>query len=169
MDAEGFLYDVKEDFDSKTHSPRKSSDTSGGSHVNLNKLVNYSTWVSNHPFVPKGWKIKEVKMGEETMFRYLSPDGRGNLLGKAAALKFLLDKNYSEQEVQEMRETMKYEGWWNDGLPKGWMYRMSGNQICFITSTGEHVVGMETALDWLKRVGDSQEINILETFISDQE
>ena len=124
------------------------------------------SWVSNHPFVPTGWKIKEVKIGEQKMFRYLSPDGY-DLLGKAAALKFLLDKEYPEQEVQEMRETMKYEGWWSDGLPEGWVYRMGGGQVFLITSTGEHFVRMEAALDWVRRVGDSQEISILESFIRD--
>ena len=100
------------------------------------------------------------------MFRYLSPDGY-DLLGKAEALKFLIDKEYPEQEIQEMRETMKYEGWWSDGLPSNWFYRMGGAQVILLTSTGERFIRMEAALDWVRRSGDVRAIRSLESFIRD--
>ena len=125
------------------------------------------SWVPDHPFVPEGWRIKEVKMGDQSMFRYLSPDGY-DLLGKAAALKFLIDKEYPEHEIQQMRETMKYEGWWSEELPlTHWFYRIGNKQVFLISSTGEHFVKMEAALDWVKRHESIKEVNILEDFIRD--
>ena len=105
-------------------------------------------------------------MGEQKMFRYLSPDGY-DLLGKAAALKFLVDKEYPDEEVQQIRDTMRYEGWWSDpGLPRDWLHRMgSSGQVFLITSTGEHLVRMEAALDWVRGRGDIKEIRTLETFV----
>ena len=133
---------------------------------NNHDTVNDKSWVSDHPFVPQGWKLREVKINGSDMFRYLSPDGY-DLLGKAAALKFLIDKEYPEAEIQEMRDTMKYEGWWSDpGLPRHWLYRAgAGAQVFLLSSAGENFVRTEAALDWARRAGTREDLWRLERFI----
>ena len=66
-------------------------------------------------------KIKNV-------YHILSPENR-HFSGRRLALKYLIDKSYPEEDIEEMRKCLKYDGWFEDPrLPLKWLYRSRNNK-----------------------------------------
>ena len=126
------------------------------------------SWKLDDPTVPKGWMIR--KAGGENMknsFHVLSPDNR-HFTGRRKALKYLIENSYSEGEIEEMRECLKFDGWLSDPkLPSKWLYkRLIDHTYYYLDSQGNYFQSKDAALKYLANDGDSETIQKLQDFIN---
>ena len=96
---------------------------------------------SRYGNVPRGWSVVLSKGGKKT--RFMSPRG-GNFASRRAIYKHMVEQGYSEKEIEESKECLKYDGWIEDPmLPSGWMTRQvpsggsnGGLRRLFLTEKG---------------------------------
>ena len=80
------------------------------------------TWSRNDPTVPAGWMIRMIG-GLKNSYHLLSPDMK-HFTGRRKALEFLIEKNYPEEEIDEMRSCLRFDGWFEDSaLPSKWLFK----------------------------------------------
>ena len=114
------------------------------------------------PTVPTGWLVKNVKFGHSNTSSLLfSPEG-DTFQGRRPALKFMIEKNYPEEKIEEMRELMKFEGYYFDArLPEKWLYKSTAKHSSFVDPSGNYYRSKFDAIKMLKTKGQSQNLNIL--------
>ena len=127
------------------------------------------SWTSGEESVPAGWMIKEHSFGKTKVFRLLSPEGQ-IFQGHRSALKFMIDKQSPEEEIQEMRNCMKHEGWLSDTLlPDHWLYKKHHHSYFqFIDDQGNFLKSTEAALKHLKLKGDTKKLAFIDKFTDAQ-
>jgi len=79
--------------------------------------------------VPQGWKLKlsQCSTGAQQKVQILAPDG-SSFLCRRSALQHMVREGFSDEEIEEMRNCLKHEGWEEDNLlPRGWRVRKSEN------------------------------------------
>merc|ERR1719369_2770702 len=79
--------------------------------------------------VPQGWKLKlsQCSAGVQQKVQILAPDG-SSFLCRRSALQHMVREGFSDEEIEEMRNCLKHEGWEEDNLlPRGWRVRKSEN------------------------------------------
>ena len=141
----------------------KSSDN----HENIDKTSSDRTWLKDDPSVPRGWMLKNVQFGANTVTRLMSPNGQ-LIQGRKLALKYMIQQNYLDDQIAEMKACLKVEGWSDDErLPKNWLYKSSRDGTAFIDSNGTYFRTKELALKHL--LGDGKKefleaVNILKEF-----
>ena len=83
-----------------------------------------SSWKSGDPSVPSGWRIRQVGNSKvKNSYHLLSPENQ-HFAGRRLALKYLVDKSYPDDDIEEMRKCMKHDGWLEDPrLPLKWFYK----------------------------------------------
>ena len=96
---------------------------------NASRAVNQEWYLD--PYLPSGWKARKVDKRTGMQF-ILSPDGARQFTSRSDALGMMILQEFSEDDLERMREGMVREGGWErtDLLPPGWLYRIisSGNQ-----------------------------------------
>ena len=81
-------------------------------------------WTEDDPTVPTGWKTRTVDGKVRKKF-YLSPDS-SVFACRRSCLQHMIKENFSEPEIEEMREMLSHEGWSKvDFLPEKWLIRKS--------------------------------------------
>ena len=83
-------------------------------------------WSDGGNSLPKGWK-RRVGDGESQWEWVLSPEGR-MYRSRFVALQDMIKRQYSEEEVSEMRELLVQEEQWKRDhlLPVDWLYKVFG-------------------------------------------
>merc|ERR1740129_1670855 len=128
---------------------------------NIEKESSDRTWLKDDPSVPLGWMLKYVQFGTNTVTKLMSPNGH-LIQGRRLALKYMIQQNYPEDQIADMKACLKVEGWSdNERLPKNWLYKSSRDGTSFIDSTGAHFKNKEHALKHL--LGDGKK-EFMETF-----
>ena len=111
--------------------------------------------------------IKEHNFGKTKVFRLLSPDGQ-IFQGHRAALKFMIEEENPEEDVNEMRNCLKYYGWsTHEDLPENWLFKRSEKhkgEISFIDSSANYFMNAEAVLKSLLRDGHLKDLAILRHF-----
>ena len=99
------------------------------------RTVRY-TW-NQDSTVPDGWLTREVKGKVRKLF-LLSPDGE-QFCNRRSALQFMIrSSNYSEEDLQIMRDSMREEDWEeHSDLPKGWLVRITRRNVKEVLFTRE--------------------------------
>ena len=127
----------------------------------VHKVDNEEGWRENDPTVPSGWAIKDRKDGHCSQL--LSPEGY-LFVGKKAALRHLIENNYPEKQVQEMRHSLSHEGWSvSDSLPCNWLYKISTNGE-FLSQDATHYKSTSAAIRDLEENNFTAEKEMLEKF-----
>jgi len=110
--------------------------------------------------VPHGWKLKlsQCSSGAQQKVQILAPDG-SSFLCRRSALQHMAREGFSEEEIEEMRQCLKHEGWEEDSLlPRGWRVRKSENttngvldvDYTCMSSEGEVFNSLKTALEFME-------------------
>ena len=89
----------------------------------------------NHPTVPKGWKAREKYFGKVKLLEVISPEGK-LFKGKRAALAHMIEENYPESKIEELRQSLEKDGWMkHEKLPENWLYKKykKGLNTCKMT------------------------------------
>merc|ERR1719319_1775356 len=127
-------------------------------------------WTSNDLSVPEGWKVGRTREGEE---RVRCLDGSIHL-NRRKALKYLVDSNWSEEKVEELRGCLEQEGWApHPQLPSSWRIKPNmkpgvKNKWFFLLPNGRTNDNLKRAVLQLKKSGCT-DIGIKEnTVIRDQ-
>ena len=140
-------------------------DKCSDNQINIEKITSDKTWLKDDSSVPSGWMLKYVHFGANTVTRLMSPNGH-LIQGRRLALKYMIQQNYPVDQIAEMKACLKVEGWYfNEGLPKDWLYKSSKDGTAFIDSNGAHFQNKEQALKHL--VGKTEFLetyNILKAF-----
>ena len=131
IDAEGIYYKSYLDIlrnteDDLIKSVLKTFLASQVSVYNGGKEVD-SSWQSG-PTVPDGWMIKEVRgQNLKNSFHVLSPE-KQHFTGRRIALRFMIKQRYPADQIQAMRDCLKYDGWLQSPhLPLNWLYKAEKN------------------------------------------
>ena len=96
--------------------------------------------------LPIGWTLASSRN-----YNQRSPyviDAEGNLFrSRRKALKHLIDTRGKDEDIKNLRESIKSQGWSDLGeqLPGLWLVRVEGNQLTFITESGDVVRGLVRA------------------------
>ena len=116
------------------------------------------SWISGSPTVPKGWKLA-LDPTNPTLVqqRVLSPDGR-HFRSRRTALEHMLAASFTEEQVEEMREGLQFEGWHgNENLPPKWklkikpsLYKPKYPRNVILSETGRMFDGIKHAILYMK-------------------
>ena len=103
------------------------------------------------PSLPSGWMIQEVKFGNNNIYKLLSPEGK-LCQGKRRAYKYMVDSKYPEEQIKQMRQILKEDGWKaNELLPDSWLHKeQKPHGMLYLSSTGEIFKTKEAAVKYLK-------------------
>ena len=109
---------------------------------------------------------KETIIGSKRVFRLLSPGGKWFPSHKIA-LKHMIEKYFSEDDIEAMRNCMKYDDWISDPLlPEKWMCRQDpGHSLEFIDALGNVLKGREASLKHLEQIGNFDSILAMKQFL----
>ena len=131
------------------------------------KFVPDDSWSSDST-VPEGWLQKKIDLGRNKTFQLLvSPEGQ-RFKGKRSALQYLIKNKYPAEDIREMRNLLKSDGWENHpDLPINWMYKVRGTKTVFCSPDGTALESKEKALEFIKsNDGSESEIELLKSFMS---
>jgi len=116
----------------------------------------------NHPNVPIGWGAKEKMFGKRKLLLLASRDGKV-FQGKRKAIAFMVKENYSEEQIEEMRQCLMLDGWLKDeNLPTGWFYKIeahSGNWK-FISPEGLLFKSKGQVIEYLRKLSKFDELEV---------
>jgi len=100
------------------------------------------------PFL-KGWTYKSVVTGVKKQWKcFKSPTGI-RLKGRRLVLKYMIEKNFPEEQIFLLRKSFEEEGWKSDDkLPNNWFYR-NDKRLQFLSSSGNFYNSKEQALKFL--------------------
>ena len=128
----------------------------------VHHVENEEGWRKNDPFVPSGWSIKDRKDGNSCLL--LSTEGF-LFHGRKAALRFLIENNYPDEQTQEMRRSLTHEGWsFADGLPYNWLYRRDKKKSTyeFVSQDATYFKSSTAAIRYLEESNLTAETEMLE-------
>ena len=119
--------------------------------------------------LPQGWKIRTIE-GNDKKYFILSPGGT-QFGCRRNALKFMVDNQFPDDEIEKMRKDLIKDGWTDDPLlPKNWKYRVYPNSrrdVYFLNETGRRFESFKSAKDYLesnKTKFSRKQIDDFETF-----
>ena len=106
--------------------------------------------------LPAGWKLRETKsyvVGLEKRVHIKDPNGK-YFSCRRLALKFMIESQHTEDQVEIMRSMLDFEGWKYDTLlPKGWRLKTDGRpfdrSISFLSSDATILKGIKAAESFL--------------------
>jgi len=102
-------------------------------------------WLEDEEVIPYGWKFRVCEGKKSKMF-FLSPDGQ-EFNSRHSALKHMIDYSYQDEEIEEMRNSLRAEGWIvNACLPSGWRIKSPNTDKKFLSRSGEIIKGFSAAL-----------------------
>ena len=103
------------------------------------------------PSLPSGWMIQEVKFGNNNIYKLLSPEGK-LCQGKRRAYKYMVESKYPEEQIKQMRQILKEDGWKaNELLPNSWLHKeQKPHGMLYMSSTGDIFKTKESAVKYLK-------------------
>ena len=124
-------------------------------------------WLPGDDSLPSGWK-RRFSEGDAKMEWFLSPQGR-MYRSRFVAIQDMIRKNYSEKDVDEMRELMiKHENWRRSAyLPHNWMYKINWEGQCnngkwsdnlsYLSREGVTFESNRTAIEYMAASSDYDE------------
>lgn len=128
-------------------------------------------WQSSEsdPTVPTGWKTRKLNTKETQRKAFLSPDGT-QFFGRRAAIDFMIQQQYSQQDIDLMRENLVESGWYKDPslLPTGWLVidSMAKGRVqkSYLSTANVKFRGISAVLKHIKESGDysSEEVDKVE-------
>ena len=130
----------------------------------VHHVENEEGWRKNDPFVPSGWSIKDRKDGNSCLL--LSTEGF-LFHGRKAALRYLIENNYPDEQTQEMRRSLTHEGWsFADGLPHNWLYRRDKKKSSyeFVSQDATYFKSSTAAIRYLEESNLTAEKEMLEKY-----
>merc|ERR1740122_542099 len=121
-------------------------------------------WTSNDPTVPPGWMTKKANNSALKGSIYLLSPENHHFQGRRPALKFMIEQNFPDEKIEEMRRCFKHDGWLEDEtLPLNWFYKAEGgkNSFQFINPKGELI---KNTLNVLRNTQDESVIAAINMF-----
>ena len=117
----------------KTNSDPSNSPTSSSKQVGLvgtpqsvKRRASSGDWQSS-PTIPPAWKVRNEGQGKAEFF--LSPGGN-QLTSRRSALQCLVKEGSTEEEVEEMRSMLRFEGYEaHQHLPENWLIKYTFTDI----------------------------------------
>ena len=82
----------------------------------------------------------------------------------------LSTKFYTEEQINEMRNFLKYEGWRKDAdLPTNWMYKQNSadhkTPVVLVTPEAEVLESMKSGFDIIKAIYEDEDVNNMQRFM----
>ena len=114
-------------------------------------------WDLNDPTVPVGWKTAEnsLKPGQQII---MSPNGE-QFSSRIQALQHMVEKHSSPEEIEEIRDCLKHEGWTiRADLPDNWRFKKRRHNSKLLTPCGKQFYSLKKAIQHLKTSGKIDEI-----------
>ena len=113
------------------------------------------SWLPGDETLPKGWKFKEIKVGNNKPYNMLLSARGYKFRSIRMALSFLISNNSPEVEIEEVRACLVHEGWVSDPLlPKIWFYKnvksKQHKQPMYCNEVGDLLVTHIAAAEYLK-------------------
>jgi len=98
--------------------------------------------------LPEGWKDRVTDTGKVFL---LAPNGETQLVGRRAALQYMVQQGHREEDRAMMRAAMEADGWLQSSyLPSGWLYKLShGEKVALVAREGEHFHSYRRAMDYM--------------------
>ena len=109
-------------------------------------------WNENDDTIPEGWKSR---FGGSKQF-FLSPDGL-SFPCRRAGLQYMVKERFEEEEVEEMRDLLKHEGWQrSEDLPRNWLLKPPSDTAAhysfhFVNELGDKLESTRAAVDYVKK------------------
>ena len=131
----------------------------------IKKEVVEESYIINHPTVPAGWSAKEKYIGSVKVWKIVSPEGKV-FEGKRVAIAFMVQEDYPEEQIDEMRKCLELDGWMPDErLPPKWLAkRIKSKQQMFISDDGLIFYTKQEALSHLEKTNQHEAFTILKKF-----
>ena len=99
--------------------------------------------------VPEGWMSDVETVGTKVVHKIYSPEGE-EFPGRRFALKHLIENDYPEEQVDEMRDFLMYEGWnRSEKLPLNWLFKAGTKMFEFLDPSGAIFYGKNEVLEFL--------------------
>ena len=102
--------------------------------------------------LPEGWKLRHIKGPRGKVF-LLAPNG-DTFPTRQSALRFLVQNEMKQSDIEKMREGLHCENWHSHNLlPKGWKMRSAGkekNSKVFLTREAKFISGYKQAAIFIK-------------------
>ena len=102
--------------------------------------------------LPEGWKLRHIKGPRGKVF-LLAPNG-DTFPTRQSALRFLVQNEMNQSDIEKMREGLHCENWHSHNLlPKGWKMRSVGkekNSKVFLTREAKFISGYKQAAIFIK-------------------
>ena len=122
-------------------------------HCTIRRTAN-DNWEENET-VPEGWKVRvaDGKANSGKQF-FLAPDGR-QFPCRRIALKTMIENVFPQQDIEDMRSKLVYEGWeTSEDLPKFWYVRRPSKlkeyAYSFVTDIGDKLASTKAAIEYLQ-------------------
>ena len=110
-------------------------------------------WQDGSAFLPAGWLFKTVHGHTADWSKLLAPGGMV-FNTKLKALNFMMENNYSEEDINRLRESFTSDGWSESNLlPSSWKFRKckaERNEYQFITPSGDIFNSRRGLIDHLR-------------------
>ena len=101
--------------------------------------------------IPKNWKAQILDDGRKVL---VSPSGALFLTRRLALKQMLESKEFTKEEVEEMRGCLVHEGWIMDNkLPSGWMMKVAKGKEIILLSDAMKQFGMKMAIASMEKSG----------------
>ena len=108
--------------------------------------------------IPQSWKMKILSSGPQQKIQLFAPDGN-TFFCRRSALQHMVKEGFSSEEIEEMRNCLRFEGWEDDGLlPSKWKMRKIENSSNGLTDVdyslmsrdGEVFNSLKTAIEFME-------------------
>ena len=113
-----------------------------------------------------GWKYKSHVGGNyKTGKIFRSPEGN-NFKGKSRVMKFMLNNNYSSENILALREFFKIDGWeTHEDLPQDWMWCQPGRDkaLRLLSPCGNMFKSKVSAMNFIKGMASGSSHSEAET------
>ena len=110
-------------------------------------------WIDGSDFLPAGWCYKTVHGFTADYCKVMTSDGIV-LNSKVKALSYMIDNQFSEEDINKMRASFLYDGWSESNLlPDQWRYRKckaERNEYNFISPSGEIFTSRRSLIDFFR-------------------
>jgi len=107
-------------------------------------------WNENDQTVPLGWKTRPLG-NNGNLKVFLSPNGH-EVKNRRMALKHMMQFEYSQEAIEEMRKFLYYEGWMDDqNLPYLWKMKRGGQNLLFVSREGDILENPRVAIDYIMK------------------
>ena len=110
-------------------------------------------WLDGSDFLPAGWCYKTVHGATGDHCKVMTADGLV-FTSKVKALSYMIDNQFSEEDLSKMRASLLYDGWAESNLlPPQWRYRKckaERNEYNFISPSGEIFTSRRSLIDFFR-------------------